>query len=55
MRQLKITKQITNRDDGTLDKYLADIAKEELITPQREIELARKIKTGDQDALHELT
>ena len=55
MRQLKITKQITNRDDGTLDKYLADIAREPLITPQREIELARMIKTGDQDALHELT
>jgi len=55
MRQLKITKQITNRDDGTLDKYLADIGKEPLITPQREIELARMIKTGDQDALHELT
>jgi len=55
MRQLKITKQITNRDDGTLDKYLADIGKEPLITPQREIELARMIKKGDQDALHELT
>jgi RNA polymerase primary sigma factor len=55
MRQLKITKQITNRDDGTLDKYLADIGKEPLITPQREIQLARMIKEGDQDALHELT
>lgn len=55
MRQLKITKQITNRDQGALDKYLYDIAKEPMISPQREIELARLIREGDEAALHELT
>jgi RNA polymerase primary sigma factor len=55
MRQLKITKQITNRDQGSLDKYLNDIAKEPMISPQREIELARRIREGDEAAMHELT
>lgn len=50
MRQLKISKSITNREQGTLDKYLADIAKEELITPDEEVELAQRIRQGDQAA-----
>ena len=55
MRQLKITKQITNRENLSLDKYLQEIGKEELITPEQEVELARKIKSGDQRALDKLT
>lgn len=55
MRQLKITKQITNRETLSLDKYLQEIGKEELITPEQEVELARKIKEGDQVALDRLT
>ncbi len=55
MRQLKITKQITNRENLSLDKYLQEIGKEELITPEQEVELARKIKNGDQRALDKLT
>ena len=51
MRQLKITKQITNRENLSLDKYLQEIGKEELITPEQELELASKIKNGDQRAL----
>lgn len=51
MRQLKISKSITNRDTGTLDKYLADIAKERMITAEEEVELAQRIKSGDQRAL----
>ncbi len=54
MRQLKISKSITNRDTGTLDKYLADIAKEKLITAEEEVELAQRIKAGDQKALDQL-
>jgi RNA polymerase primary sigma factor len=54
MRQLKITKSITNRETASLDKYLQDIGKEELITAEEEVELARKIKTGDQGALEKL-
>ena len=54
MRQLKITKQVTNRDLPSLDKYLQEIGREELITPQEEVELARKIKTGDRQALDKL-
>ena len=54
MRQLKISKSITNREQGTLDKYLADIAKEPMITPDEEVELAQKIKMGDQIALDKL-
>lgn len=48
MRQLKITKSITNRESQSLDKYLQDIGKEELITAEEEVELARRIKQGDQ-------
>ena len=55
MRQLKITKQITNRENLSLDKYLQEIGKEELITPEQEVELARKIREGDQKALDKLT
>jgi RNA polymerase primary sigma factor len=55
MRQLKITKSITNRDSASLEKYLADIAKEELISPEEEILLARKIREGDEGALDRLT
>lgn len=55
MRQLKITQSITKRDGVTLDKYLHEIAKEELITAQEEVELAVKIRGGDQRALDRLT
>ena len=55
MRQLKITKSITNRDTASLDKYLHDIGKEELITAEEEVLLAQKIKTGDTAALEKLT
>ena len=54
MRQLKITKSITNRDTASLDKYLHDIGKEELITAEEEVLLAQKIKTGDTAALEKL-
>ena len=55
MRQLKITKSITNRQTASLDKYLQDIGKEDLITPEEEVLLAQKIKDGDQRALEKLT
>jgi RNA polymerase primary sigma factor len=55
MRQLKITKSITNRDSASLEKYLADIAKEEMISPDEEILLAKKIREGDEVALDRLT
>jgi RNA polymerase primary sigma factor len=55
MRQLKITKSITNRESQSLDKYLQDIGKEELITAEEEVELARKIRSGDQRSLEKLT
>lgn len=55
MRQLKITHSITNRDIKSLDKYLQDICSEELLTPEQEVELAQKIKSGDQEALDKLT
>ena len=54
MKQLKISKSITNRDAGTLEKYLQDIAKESLVTPEEEVELAQRIKAGDQQALDRL-
>lgn len=54
MRQLKITKQVTNRDTQSLDKYLHEIGKEELITADEEVELARRIRKGDQVALDRL-
>ncbi|MBR9854950.1 MAG: RNA polymerase sigma factor RpoD/SigA [Algicola sp.] len=55
MRQLKIIKQVTNRESKSLDKYLQDISKIDLITAQEEVELAQKIRTGDQAALEKLT
>ena len=55
MRQLKITKSITNRESASLDKYLQEIGREELITVEEEVELAQKIKRGDQEALEKLT
>src|SRR5436190_21558535 len=55
MRQLKITKQVTNRETQSLEKYLQEIGKVELITAEQEVELARKIKQGDKKALEQLT
>lgn len=55
MRQLKITKSITNRESASLDKYLQEIGKEDLITVEEEVELAQRIKKGDQEALEKLT
>ncbi|MCO6499812.1 MAG: sigma-70 family RNA polymerase sigma factor [Vicingus serpentipes] len=54
MRQLKITKSITNRDSASLDKYLQEIGREGLITAEDEVELAQKIREGDQVALEKL-
>ena len=51
MRQLKITKQVTNRDTPSLDKYLQEIGRVDLISPEDEVALARRIRTGDADAL----
>lgn len=55
MRQLKITKQVTNRVTASLDKYLQEIGRVDLITAEEEVELARRIKKGDQVALEKLT
>ena len=55
MRQLKITKSITNRDGESLEKYLQDIGKEELLSTEEEVDLAMRIKQGDQKALERLT
>ncbi len=55
MRQLKITKSITNRESQSLEKYLQEIGKVELIGPEEEVRLARMIKHGDQKALDKLT
>ncbi len=55
MRQLKITKSITNRESASLDKYLQEIGKEDLITVEEEAELAQRIRKGDQRALEKLT
>ena len=55
MRQLKITKQVTNRETASLDKYLQEIGKVDLITAEEEVELAQKVKQGDQLALEKLT
>lgn len=54
MRQLKITKQITNRETASLDKYLQEIGKEGLITAEEEVDLARRIKEGDEVALNKM-
>ena len=55
MRQLKITKSITNRESDSLDKYLQEIGHEELITVEEEVELAQRIRKGDRKALERLT
>ena len=55
LRQLKITKSITNRESASLDKYLQEIGKEDLITVEEEVELAQRIRKGDQKALEKLT
>jgi RNA polymerase primary sigma factor len=55
MRQLKITKSITNRESASLDKYLQEIGREELVSPEEEVELSQRIHKGDQQALEKLT
>jgi RNA polymerase primary sigma factor len=55
MRQLKISQKVTNRDTPGLDKYLQDISRVDMITPDEEVELAKRIKLGDRDALDKLT
>ena len=55
MRQLKITKSITNRESASLDKYLQEIGREDLISVEEEVELAQRIKKGDRAALEKLT
>ena len=55
MRQLKITKQVTNRETASLDKYLQEIGRVDLISAEEEVELAKRIKAGDQTALEKLT
>ncbi len=55
MRQLKICKSITNRESESLEKYLQEIRKVELITPEEEVKLVLRIKEGDQEALDKLT
>ncbi len=55
MRQLKITKSITNRESASLDKYLQEIGREELITIEEEVDLAQRIRHGDKEALEKLT
>ena len=55
MKQLKISKQITNRENQSLDKYLQEIGKVELLTSDEEVSLAKKIKNGDLLSLEKLT
>ncbi|MCQ2186474.1 MAG: RNA polymerase sigma factor RpoD/SigA [Bacteroidales bacterium] len=55
MRQLKITKSITNRESASLDKYLQEIGREEMVTVEEEVELAQRIRKGDKQALEKLT
>jgi RNA polymerase primary sigma factor len=54
MRQLKISHSITNRDNSSFEKYLQDISKEQMISPDEEVELAQQIKAGNKDALDKL-
>ncbi|NMB51606.1 MAG: sigma-70 family RNA polymerase sigma factor, partial [Bacteroidales bacterium] len=54
MRQLKITKQVTNRDTPSLDKYLQEIGRVSLISPEAEVSLAQQIRSGDSEALRKL-
>ena len=54
MRQLKIIKQVTNRETASLDKYLHEIGKVDLLTPDKEVELAKRIKKNDRDAFEQL-
>ncbi|MFO7790164.1 MAG: sigma-70 factor domain-containing protein, partial [Bacteroidales bacterium] len=54
MRQLKITRQITNRDTPAFERYLQEIGNLDMVSPQEEIELARRIKNGDKKALDRL-
>ena len=55
MRQLKITKSITNRENESLEKYLQEISREEMISVEEEVELAQRIRKGDHKALERLT
>ncbi len=55
MKQLKISKQITNRESQSLDKYLQEIGKVDLLTPEEEVELAKRVRQGDEKALESLT
>ena len=55
MRQLKITKSITNRESESLEKYLQEISKEDMISIEEEVELAQRIRKGDRKALEKLT
>ena len=55
MRQLKISKSITNRESASLEKYLQEIGHEDLLTTEEEVELAQKIREGDKRALERLT
>lgn len=55
MRQLKITKQLTNREITSLDKYLQEIGRLEMLSPEGEVQLAQRIKAGDRIALEKLT
>ena len=55
MRQLKITKQVTNRDTASLEKYLQEIGRVSLISAEEEVSLAQRIKQGDKSALEQLT
>nr|MCU0328508.1 RNA polymerase subunit sigma [Chitinophagales bacterium] len=54
MRQFKITSSITKRDSQSIEKFLADIAKEPLLSAEEEVELAKRIRKGDQEALNKL-
>lgn len=54
MRQLKISKQLTNRDTRSLEKYLNDVSRESMVTPEEEVQLAKRIKQGDEEALGRL-